>query len=501
MVIASSPHMPSIRPFSLVAILVASGCTLGSTPQPAYPQQMAWTGPPGGAIDPGYGYDGQGEPNGSYEGSYPPGQDDPSGQATPSADPQDPNYALGDVTDPEIDATLEGYGTWQEDEDYGRVWVPDATVVGEEFTPYDSSGEWAYTDYGWSFQSDWDWGWLPFHYGRWAQYEDGGWCWAPDHTWGASWVDWRHGGNVIGWNPTAPHIRDHRTHPNTQPGGGDQIRDHRTHKDPNVTWHFAATNEFGWRNRPHSLALGDGMRQTESVSRPPPGAYGGRAASLMGARLRGKAWTQTHPSAGVRMSGTRPNVSTGYTGGMQRPFSPYLGQSTAGGRPWMKPPSPWGTAQPGAGQRGSAPDYGTYRAPRQGFGQTQPTWGGGRGGYNPPPASTGWNTGGADRAPSRPSWNGGSPPSRPSWNPPSRPSGGWNTSGSFGAPQRPSFSSGGSRSSGGSSSGGGSRSYSGGSSGGSRSSGGGSSGGSRSSGGGSSGGGSRSSGGGGGRRR
>src|SRR3569623_1147146 len=81
--------------------------------------------------------------------------------------PQDPGYTMGPVTDGEIDSTLGNYGDWGEDPDYGRVWRPYATVVGVDFTPYETCGSWAWTDWGYSFNCDWDWGWLPFHYGRW----------------------------------------------------------------------------------------------------------------------------------------------------------------------------------------------------------------------------------------------------------------------------------------------------------------------------------------------
>lgn len=336
MLAAQSPHMTGIRFASLVVLAAASGCAVGNAPPPAYPQQMAWTGPPGGAIDEGYGYQ-YDEGDGSYEGSYPPDGDDPT---QPSADPADPNYAFGDVSDVEIDATLEASGEWIEDEDYGRVWLPYTTVVGGDFTPYDSSGDWVYTDAGWSFQSDFDWGWLAFHFGRWTMFDDDRWGWVPDHTWGASWCDWRHDGNnnVVGWRPQAPSLlRDHRTGASgggggwASTGGHATIRDHRTHgshKEPN--WRFARVSELVNRSRSLQLSQVDGLRSTQSVSRPPAGQLNGRASALMGGRLRGRGWAQTHPTTPTGTAGTRP-----WRGG------PALGQSTGGGRPWMQPRSPW----------------------------------------------------------------------------------------------------------------------------------------------------------------
>lgn len=333
-------HMTGIRFASLVVIVAAGGCVVGGAPPPAYPQQLAWTGPPGGAIDQGYGYQ-YAEGDGSYE-------DSSAQDAQPSADPADPSYAFGDVTDVEIDATLDASGEWVEDEDYGRVWLPYTTVVGGDFTPYDSSGSWVYTDYGWSFQSDYDWGWLAFHFGRWTMFDDDRWGWVPDHTWGAAWCDWRHDGenNVVGWRPQAPSpLRDHRTGGDGgggwQPssGGHANIRDHRTHgshKEPN--WRFASARELASRSRAVQISQVDGLRATSPVMRPPAGQLGGRAASLMSARLKGRAWTQTHPMRAMDGAGSRP-----FRNGE-------LGQSTAGGRPWMQPRNSWNGAVRGGDQ-------------------------------------------------------------------------------------------------------------------------------------------------------
>src|SRR5205085_7126584 len=86
----------------------------------------------------------------------------------------------------------------------GRVWRPSEGVVGVGFKPYATGGHWVYTDYGWSFESDFPWGWAAFHYGRWALDPAYGWVWAPDTVWGPAWVDWRFGGGYVGWAPLAP---------------------------------------------------------------------------------------------------------------------------------------------------------------------------------------------------------------------------------------------------------------------------------------------------------
>ena len=58
------------------------------------------------------------------------------------------------------------------------------TVVGMDFTPYETAGSWVDSNQGWAFQCDWDWGWLPFHYGRWGWFDEGGyWGWVPGYQW------------------------------------------------------------------------------------------------------------------------------------------------------------------------------------------------------------------------------------------------------------------------------------------------------------------------------
>jgi len=77
--------------------------------------------------------------------------------------------------------TLDPYGNWVEDATYGTAWVPSPTVVGDDFTPYQTAGHWAYDDdYVWV--SEYSWGWAPFHYGRWVYVGGVGWEWIPGRT-------------------------------------------------------------------------------------------------------------------------------------------------------------------------------------------------------------------------------------------------------------------------------------------------------------------------------
>ncbi len=99
---------------------------------------------------------------------------------------------------------LSPYGQWVNSPQYGQVWVPSATEVGADFTPYYSGGRWVLSDYGWTWVSDHSWGWAPFHYGRWLQIGGYGWSWIPGRVWGPAWVHWRAGGGYVGWAPLPP---------------------------------------------------------------------------------------------------------------------------------------------------------------------------------------------------------------------------------------------------------------------------------------------------------
>jgi len=103
----------------------------------------------------------------------------------------------------QFEAALAPYGAWTDDPAYGRVWIPSAAQVGDDFTPYATNGDWLDTEYGWTWSSGWSWGWAPFHYGRWVGSERG-WAWVPGTLWGPAWVSWRAGGGYVGWAPLPP---------------------------------------------------------------------------------------------------------------------------------------------------------------------------------------------------------------------------------------------------------------------------------------------------------
>ena len=115
-----------------------------------------------------------------------------------------PSTSTAPMEQSQFEQVLNPYGSWLQVDGLGRVWQPSPGVVGNNFTPYVTGGSWVYTPAGWSFQSQWDWGWATFHYGRWYQSPSSGWVWWPNRVWGPSWVDWRTAPGYVGWAPLPP---------------------------------------------------------------------------------------------------------------------------------------------------------------------------------------------------------------------------------------------------------------------------------------------------------
>jgi hypothetical protein len=96
---------------------------------------------------------------------------------------------------------LAPHGSWLVSAQYGRVWQP--AVYAPGWNPY-YDGHWVYTDCGWTWVSDYDWGDVPYHYGTWYDDASLGWIWVPGTTWAPAWVTFRTGPDFIGWAPVAP---------------------------------------------------------------------------------------------------------------------------------------------------------------------------------------------------------------------------------------------------------------------------------------------------------
>jgi len=110
-----------------------------------------------------------------------------------AAPPADEAPAPGDYED-----ALVPYGSWIDDDQYGRVWEPGVSIGWEPYV----DGYWAWTPYGWTWVSAEPWSWT-FHYGRWVPLP-AGWAWVPGNVWGPAWVDWYWGDGYVGWAPLPP---------------------------------------------------------------------------------------------------------------------------------------------------------------------------------------------------------------------------------------------------------------------------------------------------------
>jgi len=112
-----------------------------------------------------------------------------------SAQPVDFNY---------FHDQLAPFGTWI-NVNGSMYWHPDQAINSNpDWRPYYDMGQWVQTENGMYWQSDYTWGDIPFHYGRWVQDPNYGWIWSPDYTWGPAWVFWRQSdayGGAIGWAP------------------------------------------------------------------------------------------------------------------------------------------------------------------------------------------------------------------------------------------------------------------------------------------------------------
>ena len=265
---------------------------------------------------------------------------------------------------------LAPYGSWEWMEGYGRVWRPNPYVVGSNFQPYSTGGRWVYTDYGWSWESDWNWGWAPFHYGRWSADPVMGWVWIPGNEWAPAWVDWRFGGGYAGWCPLGPD------------GAGATYRPY---------WSFVQTQYLVEPNVYHYAVPVSRIHSAYQATRPvqqrvnynrnhwsagPPPAQVGRAA---GREIRPVSVRPPPPGhvQVVRPVGSPVRSAPGRTSGVR----PTPGASGIGSRATPQRPGPSGvTSRPQVPSRG-------------GFGQARPPVAGGfsappsRGGVAQPPPS------------------------------------------------------------------------------------------------------------------
>ena len=109
----------------------------------------------------------------------------------------------GSITYQSFYDNLSPYGTWIDYPEYGDVWNP---RVEGEFRPYATNGNWAYSTEGWAWESNYSWGWAPFHYGSWLYDDIYGWLWVPGYDWSPAWVTWGSADNYYCWAPIMPGV-------------------------------------------------------------------------------------------------------------------------------------------------------------------------------------------------------------------------------------------------------------------------------------------------------
>ena len=120
----------------------------------------------------------------------------------------DTNPAIGAPADGDVNISyfykaLTPFGRWI-DVDGESVWQPESVKTEPGWRPYCNHGNWVSTDQGWAWNSDYEWGWAPFHYGRWMRHASYGYVWTPGTTWAPAWVTWRESDTHCGWAPLPP---------------------------------------------------------------------------------------------------------------------------------------------------------------------------------------------------------------------------------------------------------------------------------------------------------
>jgi len=132
-------------------------------------------------------------------------------------------------------SALQLYGEWIEIDYNLHVWRP--ANVRRNWRPY-VLGSWAWTDYGWYWESNEPFGWATYHYGKWFYDDFYGWVWLPDNEWGPAWVEWRYSNDHIGWAPMYPYNYEVRI------GYRFSVNRNRNH----IYWNFVNYPQFYRRN-------------------------------------------------------------------------------------------------------------------------------------------------------------------------------------------------------------------------------------------------------------
>jgi hypothetical protein len=230
-------------------------------------------------------------------------------------------------TDPaaltEFRQVLAPYGTWEEDPRHGTVWFPARAIVGADFTPYATNGHWTYNrEYVWV--SDYEWGWAPFHYGRWVFTGARGWAWIAGRKYAGAWVVWRTGEHegrpYVAWGPSPASWLWHGTNAiRIEPNPAAAIVVCPTSElfAPDLTAHLVTVPrvfEVAARTRPYYATLSPfAVRLLEGIEGPTPRELGIMPASVVPPPITDaglqRAWVLARRSTAVAV-GARPMLPT-----------------------------------------------------------------------------------------------------------------------------------------------------------------------------------------------
>jgi hypothetical protein len=194
---------------------------------------------------------------------------------------------------------LDRHGRWENDVEYGALWVPRAVVPG--WAPY-RFGHWAWVrPWGWTWIDDAPWGFAPFHYGRWV-FLRSAWCWSPGRwvprpVYAPALVAWVGtpmsvsigAGPNVGWFPLGPRevfVPGYRTSPHYV-------------RNVNVTQVTNITNITTIINQPNTV-----VQQTRYMNRGVPGAMTVVPASVVAGR-------QPVAPSRVHLTDPRPGAGDG----------------------------------------------------------------------------------------------------------------------------------------------------------------------------------------------
>lgn len=176
--------------------------------------------------------------------------------------------SLGDSALPPFHQELASGGVWFKLEEKAWVWQPTAALQSPSWQPYVTAGNWTRHEDNWFWASDYAWGGIAFHYGRWLLEDTHGWIWVPGTQWCPAWVDWKATETHSGWAPMMP-----------EPDFFTALGTEAPAQNPNP-YVFVSNGLFLTRQIAQFVASGGDLAETadSTAAGPDPAVVGGRPA-------------------------------------------------------------------------------------------------------------------------------------------------------------------------------------------------------------------------------